>query len=31
MFVVISIEHPKGSGNVAYMLDDVVVAKALKF
>jgi hypothetical protein len=31
MFVVIGIEHPKGSGNVAYMLDDVVVAKALKF
>jgi hypothetical protein len=31
MFVVIGIEHPNGSGNVAYMLDDVVVAKALKF
>jgi hypothetical protein len=31
MFVVIGIEHPNGSGDVAYMLEDVVVAKALKF
>jgi len=31
MFVVIVIEHPNGSGDVAYMLADVVVAKALKF
>jgi hypothetical protein len=31
MFVVIVIEHPNGSGDVAYMNEDVVVAKALKF
>jgi hypothetical protein len=31
MFVVIVIEHPTGSGDVAYMNEDVVVAKALKF
>ena len=31
MFVVIGMKHPNGSGDVAYMLEDVVVAKALKF
>jgi hypothetical protein len=31
MFVVIVIEHPSGSGDVAYMNEVVVVAKALTF